>query len=352
MVAEGRNPFATPSRPLATSVPTFADAAASYIELHRSACTHPKSHSDWSTSLARHVFPALGSVLVSDIYPADLVSVLTPIWTSRHETARRVRQRIHAIFKWAISSGYVSTNPAGPILDPLLPQHVSREEEKHHRAVPYAQVAAVLEAAARSRSAPAVRLLLEFIVLTVARFNEARAALWREFDLETAVWTVPASRMKMRKKYSVPLSSRALAILTEARSLCRGSCRPDDFVFPGRSQGSSLSDTAVPSLLRHIAAPGSQHGFRSSFCDWAAECVPASDGMADYAIAHRFHSRSKRAYHRTDNLELRRCLMEAWAAYLAGTPLHRLNVAPFESVAARARFFGLGDVVAPAPHSA
>ena len=302
----GGDPFALKRR---EAVPTFAEAAAVVLENHRPTWSNAKHADDWIASLERYAMPRLGRRLVSDIEPRDVLNVLLPIWHSRAETARRVRQRIGMVCKWAIAQGHRNDNPAGESLDGALPRNNGGKQ--HHRAVPHSQVAEAIATVRGSKALPQTKLMFEFAVLTAARSLEVRAAEWDEIDLDARNWTVPASRMKARIEHRIPLCDRAVEVLREARELGDGS----GIVFPGARGGRPLSDMTLTKLFRESDIPATLHGFRSSFRDWAGDTGQPRE-LAEAALAHRLPDKTEAAYARSDLYDRRRELMEQWARYL------------------------------------
>ena len=291
-------------------VPTFAEAAAEVIELNRPTWRNAKHAAQWSSTLKTYVFPHFGFRPVDEVSGADVMKALTPIWTSKSETARRVRQRIGAVMKWAIANNYRLDNPAGDSVDAALPK--TPRIKVHHKALHYTAVPAALDAVRRSNAATASKLSFELMVLTAARPGEARNAEWGEVDLNTRTWTIPSERMKADREHRVPLSTQTMEILAEARSLDDGS----DLVFPSRS-GRPLSDMTHRKLLRTLDIDCVPHGFRSSFRDWAAEKTDAPHAVMEAALAHVVGDSTEAAYFRSDLFERRRTLMDQWAEYLA-----------------------------------
>ena len=300
-----------------TAIPTFEEAAAAVIERNAPTWSDPKHPKDWRNSLARYAFPSLGKLPVSQIEIHHVLDVLTPIWNTHRETARRVRQRIRAILEWAVTRGYRTDNPAGPAIHGELPKRRAREHQKrHHPAVPYSELPQVIVAARRTNSSAPLRLLFEFVVLTALRSGEAREARWNEFDFATATWLIPGSRMKVGFPHRVPLSTPVLEILHEMRELELGTA----LVFPGKKNGSPLSGSALLQLLRGLHPVGTIHGLRSSFRDWVAETGAGTDLAAERALAHASISQTVDAYLRTDLLEVRRPLMQRWADHVTSAP--------------------------------
>ena len=236
-----------------------------------------------------------------------VLRVLQPIWTTKNETASRVRMRVERILSWATVHGYrTGDNPARwqNHLDHLLPPQNKVAPVKHHAALPYADVPAFVHEL-HERDGLAAEAL-EFLVLTAARTGEVLGAEWEEFDLKAKVWTVPAGRMKAARQHRVPLCDRAVEILKDQP---RGGTR----VFP-------LSNMAFLQLLKRMDRAGiTAHGFRSSFRDWAAETHDASRDVAEMALAHVISDKTEAAYRRGDLFKKRHALMDDWAAFCGGS---------------------------------
>ncbi len=292
-------------------VPTFADAAETVIRIHEQGWKDGgKNTSQWRASLRDYAMPRLGKLRVSDISTADVMAVLLPIWNEKPETARRVRQRIGSVMKWAVAQGYRQDNPAGDALGAALPKN--GVAKKHHRALPHTEVGSAIATIRASRAYWATVAALEFVILTASRSGEVRHARWDEVDLATATWAVPADRMKMKREHRVPLSSRALQILAEAREMADGS----GLIFPS-VRGLPLSDGTLSKLVREHGIPAVVHGFRSSFRDWSAECSNAPREVCELALSHVNTDRVEAAYMRSDLFERRRALMQSWADYIS-----------------------------------
>ena len=293
---------------VSNDVPTFAEAAETVIKIHAETWKQGgRSEAMWRSSL--HDYAAkLEPKPVDKITTSDVLGVLTPIWSSKRVTAKRVRQRISQIIKWAVAEGHREDNPAGDAIEAALPKHEAAAQV-HHQALPHAEVGAALRTIRESDAAPATTLALEFLVLTATRSKEVRGARWEEID--GATWTIPAERMKKGREHRVPLSSRAQEVLAEARKLTEGS----GLVFPS-VRGGSQSDGKLSRLVKKLGIKAVPHGFRSSFRDWAAECSTAPREVCELALAHVNDNRTEAAYRRSDLFEKRRELMEDWAAYL------------------------------------
>ena len=302
----GGDPLALKRR---ADVPTFAAAAARVHEIHGPGWRNPKHAAQWLSSLREYAFPQFGERPVSDVTAQDVMAVLLPIWHSKPETAKRVRQRIGVVMRWVIAEGHRLDNPAGEILTAALPRH--NGGPRHHRALPYGEVAGAIAAVRASGAGISTRLAFEFLVLTAARSGEVRLAAWDEIDVEARVWTVPGERMKAGREHRVPLCARALAVLDEARILRDAT----GLVFPGTRRG-PLSGMTLSKLLRDLGIDAVPHGFRSSFSDWAGECTSFPREVCETALAHVNTNKVEAAYARSDLFEKRRELMHAWARYL------------------------------------
>jgi integrase len=315
----GGDPFA--SRKKAEEAMTFADAAQKVYELHAPTWRNPKHGQQWLNTLTEYAFPHFGKKRVEAVTSADVLSALTPIWNTRNETARRVKQRIGTVLKWAIAQGLRTDNPADAISKALPRQ--DRSKIKHQKALPYGEVGKAISLVRASRASIAAKLAFEFIVLTATRSGETRFASWSEFDLEKAEWTIPASRMKAKRPHRVPLTPRCLEILKAAQLIREAE---SDLVFPGTKAGKPLSDATVGKLLKEIGVDAVVHGFRSSFRDWAGEQTNFPREVCEFALAHVIKDKAEAAYARSDLYEKRRKLMDAWADYLADGPEHSVRV--------------------------
>lgn len=300
-IAEGRDPRGV-------GIPTFKDGLEKVLELQRPNWRSPKSEKQWRSSLEAYASELMHK-RVSKIQSGDVMDVLRPIWNTKRETARRVRQRIAAVMKWAIAKGYRPDNPAGEQVLQALPKNGVKR--KHQPALPHGRVGGALEAIRATDAWPSTKLAFELLVLTATRSGEVRLASWEEMDLEEAVWTIPGERMKANREHRVPLSGRALEVLREAADFSSGR----KLVFPSPT-GKPLSNATLSKLCRDNTIGAVPHGFRSSFRDWCGETGQARD-VAEQALAHVIKNKAEAAYARSDLFERRRNLMEAWAHYIA-----------------------------------
>ncbi len=305
-VAQGLDPRISTS-----TAPTFRESADKVIALHAANWkegSRAKSVAQWQATLDAYAMPRLGNRPVDRITTADVMAVLLPIWNDKRETARRVRLRLSAIFKWAVAQGFRDDNPAGDAIGAALPKN--GVQRQHQKALPHNEVAGALRTIRDTDAWPATKRALEFLVLTACRSGEVRGAMWSEVDLEGATWTVPAERMKAGKEHRVPLSGQALGVLDEARALSDGSW----LIFPSQ-RGRVLSDDAISKLTRQNGIDAVPHGFRSSFRDWCGDTGVARE-VAEACLAHTIKNQVEAAYARSDLLERRRDVMQQWADYL------------------------------------
>jgi integrase len=310
---------------------TFKEATRRYIEGHKAGWRNAKHAAQWESTLATYAEPVLGSLSVQAIDTTLVLKVLEPLWTTKTETAGRLRGRIETVLDWARVRGHrKGENPARwrGHLDKLLPARSKVRKVEHHAALPYTELPDFMSAL-REQEGIAARAL-EFVILTATRTGETIGAKWSEINLADKVWTIPAGRMKAGKEHRVPLAPRALAILHEMISRHQMSCvdhEADAFVFPGGRHGKPLSNMGMAMTLRRMRREDlTVHGFRSSFRDWAAERTTFPSEVAEMALAHAVGDRVEAAYRRGDLFEKRRRLMTAWADFFTKKPAERGKV--------------------------
>ena len=309
MVREGLSPKVERRR--ARGIPTFAELARADFEHRKGGWRSAKHARDWMATLERFVFPQFGDRTVDDITTDDVFRVLSPIWHAKPTTGKLVRQRIGAVLAVAVAKGLRSDDPADTV-KAMLAKHQSLET-KGHRSLPYGDVAAALAKVRESKANRSTVLAFEFLVLTAARSGEVRFSTWSEIDMDAGTWTVPAERMKAGREHCVPLSARALDVLSEARSLGTGR---SDLVFPGRT-GKPIAERAIVQVLERLGIDATAHGFRSSFRVWAAERTNIPREVCEVALAHAIKDNAEAAYQRSDLFDRRRELMERWAGHLS-----------------------------------
>ena len=294
----------------AEAILTFEEAAREVHRLHLPSWKNKKHAAQFISTLETYAFPRIGRLKVSDVTTADVLAVLQPIWLEKAETARRVRQRIGTVMKWAVAKGWRQDNPAQNI-GQALPKH--DRTPTHRKSLPYTQVADFLAALHGSQAGETTKLALEFLILTAARSGEVREAVWSEIDLEAGEWKIPAQRMKAKREHRVPLSGRAVELLRAAKALSDGS----DLVFPGTRYGKPLSDMTLSKLTKALGFDVDVHGFRTSFKTWAQERTNTPREVSEAALAHTIQNKAEAAYARSDLFEKRRRLMEGWTTNAA-----------------------------------
>jgi integrase len=310
-IARGLDPVAERRRERQVT-PTFRDAAKIVHDEHKASWKNGKHQNQWLSTLQTYVFPKLGDRLVSDIGAPEIRDVLAPIWLSKPETARRVRQRIGTVLDWACVKGFRETEAPLRALSKGLPRQPKKDG--HFAAMTYVDVPNFLT---RLRERESVgRLALEALILTAARSGEIRFALWPEINLKERLWSIPAERMKMNRSHVVPLSPEAVGVFERtAKYRATGS----DLVFPGQKLKQPLSDMTLLKILRDMEVRVTVHGFRSAFRDWVAEQTNYPGEVAEAALAHAVSNKVEAAYRRTDFLAKRRELMKHWGRYCCGT---------------------------------
>lgn len=293
---------------------TFDEAVTAYLKTRTGVHENAKHAAQWLSTLKTYASPHLGKVPVNRVDTPMIISALEKIWTTKTETASRVRGRIERVLDWATVSGLrQGENPARwkGHLDMLLPAKSKVAKVEHHTALPFAEVSAFMETL-RAQAGHAARAL-EFTILTAARTSEVIEATWKEVDLEAAVWTVPADRMKAKKEHRVPLCAKAVALL---RSISAGGA--DTPLFEGQRAGRPLSNMAMLKMLERMGRKDlTVHGFRSTFRDWAAESTAYPNEVVEMALAHTVANKVEAAYRRGDLFEKRRALMEDWGQHVS-----------------------------------
>lgn len=291
---------------------TFAACSKAFVDAHRSGWNNEKHASQWENTLATYVHPAFGSLPVQDVNTTLVMNALEPIWTTKPETASRVRGRVESVLDWAKVRGLrTGENPARwrGHLDKLLPKRSKAKAVKHHPALPYKAMGAFM---IELRKQPGIAArALEFLILTATRTNEVIGATWSEFDREQKLWTIPGKRMKAHVEHRIPLSPRALKLIEKLQA-----AQQSEFAFAGAKPDTPLSNMAMLTLLKRMERSDiTVHGFRSTFRDWAAEQTNYPREVAEAALAHTLSDKVEAAYRRGDFFEKRRRMMNEWAKY-------------------------------------
>lgn len=333
MQADGRDPVAERQAQKLESdrTPTFKAACTAYIEAQKHGWSNSKHSAQWTSTLETYAVPIIGNMKISAVQTADIVRVLVPIWTTKTETASRVRQRMEKVLGWATTAGYrTGDNPArwkGHI-ENLLAKPADVAQRDNQPSLPWVRVPEFMQAL-QTRDGIAARAL-EFAIFTAARAGEVRFASWPEIDLEKRTWTVPAERMKAKKAHEVPLSDAVVDLL---RKLPR--IHGTNLVFPSGKQNKPLSDATMAAVIKRMneglevdqryvdPVNGREvvpHGFRSSFRVWAAEATNFPRDVAEHALAHQLPDKVEAAYQRSTVFPKRVKLMASWSDYATNAP--------------------------------
>jgi integrase len=294
---------------------TFAEAAEKFIESRRHEWKNVKHQQQWKNTLDKYAEPIIGKLRCADVTHENVLSILSPIWSEKHETATRLRGRIESVLDWASAMGLrEGENPARwkGKLEHLLPTVSKRRRVKHHEAMPYAEVPHYAQTLRKDVSVSAKALL--FCILTATRTSEIINSEWSEIDLMKRLWTIPKGRMKREIEHRVPLSEQIVELL---ESLPRSTESNYIFVSAWSKAGKPLSNMAMLNLLKSSDERKTLtvHGFRSSFRDWAGETTEHRREVIEQALAHSLADQAEAAYQRGDYLEKRRLLMNDWADY-------------------------------------
>lgn len=291
---------------------TFEKAAEGYLDTHGGSWKNAKHRAQWANTLSTYAYPFIGKILVRDIEIEHVLTVLTPIWKIKNETATRVRGRIESVLDWASARNYRSRdNPARwkGLLDKLLPAPNKIKSVEHYKAVPIDEAPGFISRLRMQEGIAA--LALEFAIFCAARSGEVRGARWSEIDMQTCLWTIPKERMKAGKEHRVPLNAEAMEILTVVPKN-----ETSDLIFIA-PKGGTLSDMTLTAVMRRMKVDAVPHGFRSTFRDWVSERTNYPRELAEQALAHVIGNKVEAAYRRSDILEKRRVMMSEWGDFLS-----------------------------------
>ena len=322
-IAEKRNRIEEARAALANRM-TFKDCATRYIDAHKASWRNERHTAQWSSTLNTYAAPIM-ELPVADIDDELVLQCLEPIWTTKTETATRVRQRIECVLDWATARKYRSgENPARwrGHLDKLLPKPNKLKNIQHLAALPYNDVGTFMVKLREGDSMAAKALELQ--ILTAARPGEVVGAQWTEFDLNSKVWTIPAERTKANKEHSIPLSPQAVTLLKKLP-------KASEFAFPSASLNCGMSTALGLNLIKEIQPGITQHGFRSTFRDWAADKTSYPREVIEMALAHRLKDKAEAAYFRSDLIAKRARLMTDWANYCDQLPGDSATVTPIRN---------------------
>lgn len=308
---------------------TFKDCAEAYIEAHKTKWKNDKHAAQWTATLKTYAYPKFGDLSVADVDTDEVRKAVEPIWKTKPETASRLRGRIEAVLDWARVSGYrEGENPArwkGHMA--VLLGSRQKLTRGHHAALPFVETGAFM-VELRRREGVAARAL-EFAILTASRSGEVRGATWSEIDLDARLWVLPKGRMKKARAHTVPLSDAAVELLKKLPRV--EGC---DLVFVGQSKGGGLSENALTAVLDRMGRDDlTQHGFRSTFKDWARSCTDFADEVSELALAHVNSDATRAAYARDQLIPQRAKLLAAWATYAATVQKPGANVVAMHGAA-------------------
>jgi integrase len=313
LIKRGIDPLAQRTR---SKLRTFKETAEALIESKKPGWRNAKHAAQWTRTLTTYAHPKLGGLDVKSVDTEAVLDVLRPIWTTKTETASRVRQRIEAVLDYAAAiKARTGENPARwkGHLDHLLAKPSKVRAVKHHPALDWRDAPAFMAKLAKCEGEAAKALA--FTILTAARSGEVRGMRWGELDFKAKVWTVPGSRIKAGKEHRIPLQDAAIDLLGEANE-------PDQLVFPSPVKPEEpFSDATLGAVLDRMGHDDiTVHGFRSTFRDWAGETTAHSREVVETALAHKLKDKAEAAYARGDLFAKRRKLMQDWADYLASAP--------------------------------
>ncbi len=260
--------------------------------------------------MKEYATPYFGNKLVSEVSTADVLRALTVIWTSKPETARRVKQRISTVMNWSVAKGFRADDPTQSI-NQVLPKNPNKQ--KHRKSIHYDQVAECIKSVHQSNAMLSTKMALEFLILTATRSGEVRLANWDEVNFQSAIWTIPAQRMKTKEEHIIPLADRTMEILEYMKELGLS----NQLIFQGSKTNRPISDMTMSKLIKELGFEADVHGFRTSFRVWVQEKTNTPFDVAEKALAHKTKNRVVAAYARSDLFEKRRELMNNWANFLS-----------------------------------
>lgn len=292
-------------------IPKFTEFSTEFFESKRDGYVNYKHQQQWINTLKDYAFPFIGKMLVSEIVEEDVINLLRPIWLTKHETARRVLQRVARVLNSAKVRQLrkFDINTRG-IIDEL-PKYNGKIQ--HFRSVPYPEISKVYSILEQQR--PTISILaIQAIILTCVRSGELRGAKWEEIDFENKQWVIPASRMKMKVEHCVPLSSQAIDVFRKAKEIYKEN--KSDYVFFGLNSKKPITDSALTKILSNLKIDGTIHGFRSTFRTWADEVTDFDSDLAEMALAHARKDKVESAYRRGTRFEKRLEIMKQWAGYV------------------------------------
>lgn len=270
-----------------------------------------KDRDAFHSTLKTYIFPRFGHVALPDVTSAEVRQAILAARAKAPGVAKKLIYRVAFVFKWGIAEGICTDNPA-TTQALALPRETRKPN--HRKSLHYSETSACIDAVHASDAWPATKLALEFLILTASRSGEVRHAQWDEIDLTKLTWTVPADRSKQNRSHRVPLSARAMEILTEAKVSSDGS----QFIFSSM-RGKALSDMTLSKLVKELGFDADVHGFRTSFRTWGQEKTNFPREVQEAALGHKMGDMAEQSYARSDLFEKRREMMDGWAVFLSGS---------------------------------
>ena len=316
LVSEGVDPIEHKKQD--SIIPKFEVAARKVYEDNRPTWRNAKHAAQFITTLETYAFPVIGSMSVKEINSSHILRILSPIWVTKAETAKRVRQRLSTVFKYCIAQQWRTDDPANIAIVEALPN--PKRKVQHRKSISYNDVAGFIETVSKSSAGISTKLGLEFLILTATRSGEARNARWNEIN--GSLWIIPEGRMKAGIEHRVPLSNRCMEILEEAQNINQGS----DYIFEGTKPDKPLSENTFNKLMKELGLEVHAHGFRTSFRTWTQEKTHYPNEVAEAALAHSLRDKAEAAYARSDLLEKRAEMMEAWAQFISAKASDVINI--------------------------
>ncbi|WP_375664858.1 tyrosine-type recombinase/integrase [Bartonella sp. CL162QHHD] len=310
---EGRDPIKErdkQKREAISNLHYLKDIALDAFESRKAELKDDGKTGDWFLPLRLYILPKLGCLPVSEITQTEIRNVLTPIWHSKAATAEKALNRLNICLKHAAALGLDVDLQATTKARALLGKQLHKTQ--NIPAMDWKDVPAFYQTL--SKTITMTHLALRLLILTGVRTRPLRYI--HKDQIEGDIWTIPAENMKGKrdttKEFRVPLSTEALDILKQARSLSR-----NDFFFSATGRG-PLGENCMSQYMQQIGLEARPHGFRSSLRDWLAETTDAPYEVAETILGHTVGGKVERAYRRTDYLEQRRVYMDKWAAYVTG----------------------------------
>jgi integrase len=306
MVKKGIDPVAITEKK--KSIPTFEEAALKVYEINRPSWTNEKHAAQFISTLKTYAFHHIGELKVDRIETSHILSILTPIWVSKADTAKKVRQRLSTVLKYCKAQKWRSDDPADRDIIEALPKQMRKSN--HMKSMDYREVGSFITDMKNSFAGTTTKLALEFLILNASRSGEVRFAKWNEIKEKT--WTIPAERMKAKITHRIPLSERCLEILKEAESISQGS----DYIFCGYKKDKPLSENTFNKLIKELGYDVHTHGFRTSFKTWTQEKTNYPREVAEKQLAHSLNDKAEAAYARSELMEKRNLLLESWGLFV------------------------------------